>query len=532
MVQLVSPRLIRGLTVQRASHVVNNDISTAAHVQALNAAMATPGLEAFIFDRPYNITTRAVSSGTRLFAVPSGLTVVGNPQNKIDLSPAGNSGQVKYLFSADGTAGTSYALTANVSKGATTLTIGAAAIAAAGIARGDRVLLTSDRLFIAGGTVGAEECGEIITVMSTSGDNITFLPPAQDSYTTAFAAKVQKLTMATGIRMEGLAAIGPGQFTTDTVGDRMFHMIWCDNLLVDGCTSDYMDNGNYFYSCVDSRIVNFRATFQPQNARNSNQYGIAIVNACQDLIVDSAFINGGKHGIVQTESSIARGVTRRCKIKNSSVFGAWNFGIATHTNAEQLIVEGNYVQGCNGGIEAGTRDVTTRNNEIRFLPDANIGVGIGVTDIAENVTSIGDRVYGGRWGFRLNTTAFPLFSGSVGPFEITVKDFYAEKFSQDGIQILSALAGPFFNIQMENIRTYQAGETAAGITAAPSIEVTGPFRRLRIDGANLHAASTNNSACIVTNGINGARVSNVNYINHAAPSLSGTDIVTSNVSSF
>lgn len=532
MVQLVSPRLIRGLTVQRSSHVVNGDIDTAAKLQALNAAMSESGLEAFIFDRPYNITTRSVSDGTRLFNIPSGLQVVGNPQNKIDLSPAGNSGQVKYLFSSDGTAGTSYSLTADVDIGETTLTIGAAAIAAAGISRGDRILLTSDRLFIAGGTIGAEECGEIVTVMSTSGDDVSFLPPAQDSYTMSYAAKVQKLTMATGIRIEGLNGAGAGQFTTDTVGDRMFHMIWCDNLSMDGCTSGYFDNGNYFYSCVDSNINNMRATFQPQNGRSANQYGIALVNACQDTIVDSAFINGGKHGIVQTESSIAKGVTRRCKVINSSVFGTWNFGIATHTNAEQLKIASNHVQGCSGGIEAGTRGVITENNEIRFLPNANIGVGIGVTDVAENVTSIGDRVYGGRWGFRLNTTSFPLLSGSVGPFEITIRDFYAEKFSQDGIQIFTEMTGPFFNIQMDGIRTAQAGETSSGITAAPSIEVTGNFNRVRINNANLHAASTNSSACIVTSGISNGRVSNVNYQNHSAPSLAGTDVTSNNVSAF
>jgi hypothetical protein len=343
--------------------------------------------------------------------------------------------------------------------------------------------------------------------------------------------------MVRGVTFEGLRAIGPGYLNngaTAVSGDRMFHLVGMDGLVIRDCASEFLDNGSYIYSSVDGEVSGFRAIFQTTDAttRAMNQYGLGLLNACQDILVDSAYVIGGKHGVVQSESSLLRGVTRRCIVRNSTVFGTWNFGIAAHTNAEQFTAQGNEVQGCNAGIEAGCRDFISRNNTIRFLPDANIGVGIGVTDIPENIVSEGDRVYGGRFGFRLNTTSFPKFSGSVGPGEITVKNFYAERFSQAGVQMLSALAGPIYNFEMTGIRTYQAGDTATGITAAPSITISGPLNRVRIDGANLMAAPTNTSACIVTSGITDGRVSNVNYDGHAAPSLGGTDVTSANVAAY
>lgn len=538
---LMNPWLTLGRNTLYTSTIVNGDLDSAAKVARLNAAMAESGVQTVVFDRAYNVTLprgELVSGlAANLFLPPAGRRIVGDPTRPIDLSmmdAASVNNTQRYVFAARATEGTAVNLTANADKGGSTIVVGSTGIASLALAVGDKVRLMSNKLFIAGGTVGTEEQGEILTVMSVGSDRFGVLPAIQDDYTTANMARVHKLAMLRGVTFEGLRAIGPGMLSNSgaaVIGDRMFHLVGMDGLLIRECTSDFLDNGSYIYSSIDGEVSGFRAIFETSNAatRAVNQYGLALVNSCQDFLIDSAYIVGGKHGVAQTESSILRGVTRRCVVRNSSVFGTWNFGIAAHTNAEQFTAQGNEIQGCNAGIEAGCRDFTSRNNTIRFLPDADMGIGIGVTDIPENVLSDGDRIYGGRFGFRANTTAFPKFSGSVGPFEITVKNFYAEKFSQAGIQLLSALSGPFFNFEMTGIRTYQAGETPSGITAAPSISIDGPFNRVRINGANLMAASTNVSACIATTGIIDGRVSNVNYNGHGAPSLSGTDVTSSNV---
>jgi hypothetical protein len=530
MQQVTSPAVIRNLQTLFISTVHRGDLTTNAQRLAINTAMADPNIQTVVFDRPINITTRNVATGTGIFQLP-GKRIEGRPNAPLDFSMAPNSGAAKYLFRADGTAGEARSVTANVAAGDATIIVGSTNMGLLGLSRGDKVTITSDRLFVAGGTVGTEECGEIVTVTSTASDRFTCMPPVSDSYLMTDAAKVQKISMIRGLTIEGVRGIGPGQFATDVIGDRMFHLIYCDHLRMDAVESQFFDNGNYIYSSTDAIIRDFRAEFQTQNARTANQYGLAAVNACQDFVVDSAYIINGKHGVAQSESNIARGVTRRFEIRNSTITGTWNFGIATHTNAEHLLFSGNQLLGCNGGIEAGTKNVSTRNNVIRFLPEASLGIGIGVTENPENFTSEGDRVFGGLFGVRMNTTSFAIKSGSAGPNEFRVSNFYAERFQQSGVQVLSALAGPFFNVTLTGINTRQAGGSVAPGTPA-SITVSGPFTRVQISNCNLQARDGNTAACILTSGITDGRVQDVNYHNHAAPILGGTDVTSDNVTAF
>lgn len=526
---LFNPYMMLGRNTIYASTVHNNDISTAGHLAALNAAMTQ--CQTFVFDRGYNLTSRAISGTSNLFVVPAGLNVIADPNRPLDMSMMANSGTPKYLVRADGTAGTAQNLGADLAAGSETVTLDADKIAALALVRGDRVTLVSDRLFVAGSTVGAEEQGEISTVVAVGATTITISPPAQDAYAVSDGARVAKLAMAKGIRIEGLRGIGPGQFATDTVGDRMLHMIWADGLHMDGCGSDYLDNGSYLYSCPDLRVTGWRAVFQPQNARTANQYGLAFVNACQDGLIEDSTGAGGKHFIVQTESSTARGVTRRMTVRDCTATGTWNYALATHTNAEEVTFERNQINGCNAGIDAGSRGVTTRDNVVRFLPDANIGVGISVSEVPEDFTSSGDRVFGGRYGIRCDSTFTPPLSGSTGPSGIRVRDFYAERFSQRGVLVKTTAAGKT-DIDLRGIHTREAGGATGGVTAAVSVEVAGDFTNVVIADCNLQAAAGNASACLVTQGITNGRVRNIDYAGHAAPSAGGADVTQTNVSAF
>lgn len=521
-----SPFLVRNRSVTRLSDLGLGDISTSQKLTALNGYIA--GSQVFEFDIPLNITTRAVSDSSSMIRVPSGVHLVGNPARPIDMSMMANSGQLKFLFRTDGTAGTFRNLTVNLARGATYAEVGEVGMTALGLVRGSKVSILSDKLFIAGGDVGIEEQGEIITVTDVSTVGFSFQPPAQDTYLTADVARVAKLTMARGITMEGIRGIAPGQFATDTIGDRMFHMIWADGLQIDGCESDYFDNGSYFISCVDSVVRNMRYQFQEKNERESNQYGIALVNACQDMQIISAYGINGKHGIVQTESNLARGISRRNTIERNTVLGTWNHGIAMHSTSEDWYVYCNHVQGCAGGIELGARRSRSKGNEIRFLSNAVLGSGIGLSDVPEDISSEDDRVYGGLFGFRLNTTSFPPFSGAtVG--KISVRNMYVDGARTAGVQIISALAGPFSDVEITNLNTRNIG---ASDSAGTSITVNGPFNRVRIDGGNLQAATGNEAGCILTAGITDGRVRNIDYAGHAAPILGGTDVTSANVGAF
>jgi hypothetical protein len=558
MTQL-NPLMILGRNTLYTSTVASGDLDLAA-IQNLNAAIADPGVQTVVFDRAYNITmprTTQVFAGnaTDVFRLKAGLRVIGDPTRPIDASLWSTTadGTARYLFSARGTEGGEVSVTGDLLRGRRSIPIGSEGIAALALQRGDRVRITSNKLFIAGTTVGTEEQGEIVTVAAVGSTSFDTFSPLQDDYAVSDNARVVKQSPMAGIEMEGVRAIGAGMLSTSAsaavAGDRMLHMVMCQGLVLEELSSEFMDGGSFIYSSDGGRATRFKALFETTDAatRNVNQYGLALVNACQDFIVDQADIKGGKHGVVQTESSLVRGVTRRCKVIDSVVSGTWNYALPVHTNAEQWTVERNVMLGCSGGIEAGCRSVVSRNNEVRFTRyDASVlGVGLGITEICEDVLSEGDRFYGGGFGVRLETDVAPaLVAGSVGPTKIRLKDTYIEDANQDGIRIEWTGAGARADIELTNISTRGIGRpvdvggypTSGAATAASSIDIrgnaSGSLTRVKIDGANLQGWAGNSTACVVTQFCTGVHATGISYADHAAPSIGTTDVVTADNNEF
>lgn len=371
-----------------------------------------------------------------------------------------------------------------------------------------------------------EAQGEIVQVTSLTSTGFYFYPPAQDTYLVASNLIARKLNMAKGIRFDGLNAAGPGEFDTNTEGDRMMHIIWAKDLRLDSCVSDHLDNGGFWlYSCWDGEAVNCKATTQPNPARSANKYGFALSNACQDFLVRSLTTIGMKHGGVFTESDIARGVTRRCFFDDGAHFGTSNYALAGHTNHENCGYRRNKINGCNAGVELGFLDALSEQNEIRFLPNANSGTGIGIADIALRATSKGDKVYQGRYGLRLNTTTFPIISGSTGPSKIVVSDFYAEAQSERGIEIAWNGSGDRFDVELNKIVTREMGKdgTSPGVdSAAPSVLIkgnaSGNLGRIRLHDISAHSAAGNTSRSILVQFMDGCHATAISYGGgHTAP---------------
>lgn len=557
-VSLVTPLLALKRGTLFTSSVVDGDLDTAAKIAAINTAMADPGVRTVVFDRAYNITMPRTAlvqgSVSDIFRIPAGCLIVGDPSRPITAlwDTMSVSGTQKYLFAARGDEGAAVPVTSDLLVGRETVIVGASGMAALGVSKGDKVRITSDKPFIWGGTIGTEEQGEIATVTYVGDDRFAVMPPLQDTYLTADSTRVHKLSMLRGIAMEGVRAVGPGMLSSGpempVLGDRMLHLALCDGLRIDGAASEYFDNGSYLYSCVDGAVRDWRAVFETQNAqaRNQNQYGLGLVNACQDFLVDSAYVLGGKHGVVQTKSGLYRGITRRCKIRNGTVIGTWNYGIATHTNGERWEVESNYLEGCSGGIEAGCRSMVSRNNEIRFLRylAGYLGAGIGITEVAENILSENDRIYGGGYAVRLETSVVPLLAGSTGPKNIRVKGLYSEDQNQDALRILWSGVGVRYDVELTDISTRGIGRpvdadglpTTGASAAASSIDVRGnaswALNRVKISGANLQGWPGNTTTCAITQYCNGVHADGISWANHAAPSIGTTNVVAANNNAF
>ncbi len=569
---LFVPQLNLKRGVVYASNLVNGPLDSVAKIEFLNAAMADAGTEAFIFDRSYDITVARTASingsTTNIFRIPSNLKrVIGDPDLPLDMSSMAaqiTDGQQRRLFVCTGTQNAVAAyLTNDAAFGAETIIVGTVGMALMTLEPGSKVRITSDKEFIGGGDPATEAQGEIATVVSVGADRFVITPPLFDSYAVADNARVLEVFPHVGLHMEGVSAIGPGMLRdgSDSVadavdGDRFFYSEYADMIRLRSLNVRNFDNmGVSLYSSDDYEVTNCRFQFETENAKDRarNQYGVAIFNASQDGLIADNILVGGKHGVVQSESGTYRGVTRRMNVRGNTVMATWNFGIATHTNVELVTVADNEILGCTHGIEAGCRSFTSKNNKIRFLRfiadsspgagDGEGGIGINVSDVAENIVSEGDQVYGGGWGFRCDTSVFSLFSGSVGPTGIRITNFYSQDANQDAVKILWDGSGVRSDIDITGLQTRNVGRpvdvnglpTSGSPNGANSFDISGNasgrLERVRIAGANLHGWGTaGGTVCGAVSYGDGVHMCDISYSGRAAPTTFGssTGVVTSN----
>lgn len=544
MVQGIHNSLLRRNGIYRSSDYHIGDITTSAHVAALQAGINAAANAEFVWDRAYNITNRAVSAVSGIFTHSDGCRMIGNPNLPIDLSPAGTAGDPRYIIRASGTAGTSYPLTVNAAVGDQSVTVAAAsvtALVAAGMKVGDWVNISSDRLFIPGGQL-TQLYGENSRVTVIGATSITVEPIILSGYLTADNAKILLLTMKRHQSVEGLRLIGAGQLditgpNPTPIGDRGFQYTLSDGLRLEEVETHLCDNaGIQLYSCPDTIIRESRIFFQEQNGRLANQYGICPIGPGSDILIDHCTITNGKHGIVQSDSGVLpAGVTRRMRVTRNVIQGTWNAAVATHEACAQVDVVGNRMINCNAGIEAGCAEFYSEGNDISLLPYGNIGAGIFVSSSFTKVSSRGDRIKGGRFGFRANTTVNPIYAGGLGPAEITIDDMTVTDASNAAIDIVYDGTGARFNFHVRSLRTRGIGFDPAGnLAGAVSVKIYGSaiglLNRVSLHNLDLQAATGVTAACVHLNYLNEVRISDVNYSTHAAPLIqNSTDVISTGV---
>lgn len=405
-----------------------------------------------------------------------------------------------------------------------------------------------------GVTLSTEKQGEIVEIYEVNSDNVRFFPPARDSYATANNATVTPLAMVGPTEFEGVAATGVGQLLDSGAqpirGDRFIDATLANKLSLIDTRAHAFDNGIFVYSSVDGYARGNRWTTEITSdaaARNVIGYGLGLSNACQDWLVEHNTLAGWKHALVQTESGISPGVTRDIMFSNNHITQTWNFAIAAHTNADGLNTYHNVIQGCSGGIEAGCRNFKSGYNEIRGLQfvAGELGTGIAITEICEQVHSSHDRVIGGGFGLRMQDSLSPgLVSPNVGPSRIHIDNFYAESSNQCAVRLWWSGIGDRGDIQITNLQTRDIGQpvdsngnpTAGASLAAVSLDIrgtaNGSLTGVKIEGGDLRGYTGNSVASIVTQYVDG-HVSNVSYTNHAAPSFPpSSNITQSNINAY
>lgn len=547
MTQMTSPNLIRGLNTRYISNILSGDLSFDEDLAAVQAAMNEGGT--FVWDRPVYCLNRNIGSGSGILNIGALKRFIGEPELCLDMSLMPNSGTPRYAFFTPSGDQTPANLTSDAIVGQNFVSVGAANIASLGLEVGHHVSITADKVFIDGGTAGAENQGERPQISKIDGDDVYVTPALQDTYLVSDGATIRRVIMHEKVQVEGVSVKGCGQFATDTIGDRGFHLIHMNRLRMVDCNASFCDNGNYLYSSTGV-VDGFGYQFDLQSIipRNANQYGLAYVNACQDLTIKRTDGIGGKHGIVQSESDFVHGVSRRVSLLDNTVRSTWNYGVATHTNAAFLFFERNKLFDCNGGVEFGCRDVYSKSNQVFNTPDVIgdvysdpsadpadgklnlLGTAFNIADIADNINSTADKAYRGRYGLRLSDSQ-TIFSGSAGPRNINIMDFFSTDAAQAGISIKSNHVGTNSDIHITRPTTRRTGNSSDGVTAAVSIEIDGDFDKVSIKNGDLQSVAGNASGCITTANVRDAHVTDNLYSGHAVPIIAGAvgaNIVTRN----
>lgn len=298
-------------------YLVNNVISIpATAIGNMTFRGAGMGKTRFLFASGLN----GLAAGTTIITVGSNLTIA-----------AGNTGT----------------LTANCTAQSRTATMTTAD--GAKFAQNDFVLLKSDSLFVSPATTTSiSKKGEIKQVFITPATGVvTFDQPVFDTYNTANAAKLYKLSILKNILIEDITFQKDASLTSTTINFVDFYYI--TNLRIVKC--ELVDNVQQFssgfslYSCTSVAITNCNLLQNPSNALN-DQYGISFNACCQNVVVTDCTAQGRFRHSFEIANGVGgslvdqlAGVCRNGIIANCVAKGAEVAAFDTHADGEFIIFE-------------------------------------------------------------------------------------------------------------------------------------------------------------------------------------------------
>lgn len=282
---------------------------------------------------------------------------------------------------------------------------------------GDSLLITSDD--------GQESSGQVVKLGEwqkvariISSTMIQIHGEVQNNYLSASNAKLYKPTLLHSVGIDGIEVIGrgPNTATTDNhYGDRGIVMWLCDEPRVEHCKITNVDQmGIYIWSSLGGSIKNNSITFNGSDEAGSVsgatdiQYGIAYGGALYGLEISGNNITGGRHQIIESNSSAEFGIARYVTISSNTCIGAWLVAISAHAGTDHQVVSGNIITGAQSGVNyRWCKNLIIANNEIQAYDQ-----GIYLYNYIENVTISGNNVRCGTYGFQvastlLNTASFP-----------------------------------------------------------------------------------------------------------------------------
>lgn len=210
--------------------------------------------------------------------------------------------------------------------------------------------------------------GEMVTVSSVTGNVVRLTGEVQDDYTTAEAARVEKITPVENIRL-----IGPGKIQGDNTAhstDYAINFYRARKCSVEGLDLREVDLAHIrFRDAVDCHARHCRIEM---TRTISTGYGVSFADATQDCSAKDNWFRRCRHSLSTNNSSNYGGVPRRILFENNFVLdsarssrGAGGDAIDVHSAAENITIRGNHVLGSTGhGINVECSSATIESNHI------------------------------------------------------------------------------------------------------------------------------------------------------------------------
>lgn len=360
----VNKTILPVFNVRRYGALGDGTADDTTEIQAAINAAAVAGGTVFFPPGTYKITAPLTVTGNHVHLFGRGATINGATV------AASTTLSDKFGIDATGTLGTPVALTADLAKDGTTVTVGSTT----GFAAGDLVRITSNQDYTDGTGANYGNRGALHRVKAiTSGTQLTLTEPSFFAYAAASSATIAKVVPLRGLVVDGLKVVMGG------TGDSHcgIQVSYADeptvrNVEVDGCE----DTGIEFRTVWGGLVDRCKVSNATSGSLGTTGYGVSILEASRGARVTASSFDNCRHGVTgggTIVSILVRVVGNRATNMLDAAFDAheecwwWDFDSNT------------VVGGASSGILIRGQACTVRRNVIRNT--GSIGVHVKSFDI-------------------------------------------------------------------------------------------------------------------------------------------------------
>ncbi len=303
----------------------------------------------------YVPSTLQMGSGVTL---PSNVTLVMGPLAWLESTAATGA-----IISASGTiAATTATLTANVAKGASTLTVDSTAGLVA-----DDVFIMGDSAQPDSGSPTALN-GEMLRVKTVdSGTQITVKGIVRDDYTTAAGAKLQKVTPVVNVGLHNVRVKNMVQGASTTTMAKFFA---CVGVKVTQSRFENADlPGVQVDSCMDVTVADSTfKDFTDDLANGRPGYGVNVAGACDTVHITDNKFHRNRHAVTTNGAAASGGYgqPRNVLVTGNTATDCTAAAFDTHAHGRQITFQDNAVFGTMGaGFQIRSGDTRVIGNTVQ-----------------------------------------------------------------------------------------------------------------------------------------------------------------------